>query len=69
MTVQPFAYTSDEVGLAALAPQLSPERLLPLVERGALSLTAYLRAMTAWQNFVARDGFVLLLGFAVVGQR
>ncbi|SEG27879.1 Ubiquinone/menaquinone biosynthesis C-methylase UbiE [Actinacidiphila yanglinensis] len=69
VTVQPFAYTSDEVGLAALAPQLSPERLLPLVERGTLSLTAYLRAMTAWQNFVARDGFVLLLGFAVVGRR
>ncbi|MEU5647133.1 methyltransferase domain-containing protein [Streptomyces milbemycinicus] len=69
VTVRPFAYTSDEVGLAALAPQLSPERLLPLVERGAVSMTAYLRAMTAWQSFVAGDGFVLLLGFAVVGRR
>jgi ubiquinone/menaquinone biosynthesis C-methylase UbiE len=69
VTVRPFAYTSDEVGLAALAPQLSPERLLPLVERGAVTMTAYLRAMTAWQSFVAGDGFVLLLGFAVVGRR
>lgn len=69
VTVRPFAYTSDEVGLAALAPQLSPERLLPLVERGALGMTAYVRAMTAWESFVARDGFVLLLGFAVVGRR
>lgn len=69
VTVRPFAYTSDEVGLEALAPQLSPERLLPLVERGAVSMTAYVRAMTAWQSFVARDGFVLLLGFVVVGRR
>jgi len=69
VTVRPFAYTSDEVGLAALEPQLSPERLLPLVERGAISMTAYVRAMTAWQSFVADDGFVLLLGFAVVGRR
>lgn len=69
VTVRPFAYTSDEVGLAALAPQLSPERLLPLVERGAVSMSAYLRAMTAWRRFVAGDGFVLLLGFVVVGRR
>ncbi|MDI5973542.1 methyltransferase domain-containing protein [Streptomyces sp. SL13] len=69
VTVRPFAYTSDEVGLAALAPQLSPERLLPLVERGAIGMTAYVRAMSAWQSFVASDGFVLLLGFAVVGRR
>lgn len=69
VTVRPFAYTSDEVGLDALAPQLSPERLLPLVERGAVSMTAYVRAMTAWQSFVAGDGFVLLLGFVVVGRR
>lgn len=69
VSVRPFAYTSDEVGLAALAPQLSPERLLPLVERGAVSMTAYLQAMTAWQRFVADDGFVLLLGFVVVGRR
>lgn len=69
VSVRPFAYTSDEVGLAALAPQLSPERLLPLVERGALGMTAYLRAMTAWQSFVAGDGFVMLLGFTVVGRR
>jgi ubiquinone/menaquinone biosynthesis C-methylase UbiE len=69
VSVQPFAYTSDEVGLEALAPQLSPERLLPLVERGAVSVTAYTRAMAAWQRFVAEDGFVLLLGFVVVGRR
>lgn len=69
VTVRPFAYTSDEVGLAALAAQLSPERLLPLVERGAVGMTAYLRAMAAWQRFVAGDGFVLLLGFVVAGRR
>jgi SAM-dependent methyltransferase len=69
VSVRPFAYTSDEVGIEALAPQLSPERLLPLVERGAVSMTAYVRAMSAWQSFVADDGFVLLLGFAVVGRR
>ncbi|WP_439673618.1 methyltransferase domain-containing protein [Embleya sp. MST-111070] len=69
ITVRPFAYTSDEVGgAAALAPQLSPERLLPLVERGALGLGTYARAMAAWERFVAADGFTLLLGFAVVGR-
>ncbi|WP_406277947.1 class I SAM-dependent methyltransferase [Embleya sp. NBC_00896] len=69
VAVRPFAYTSDEVGgVAALAPQLSPERLLPLVERGALGLGAYARAMAAWERFVAVDGFTLLLGFAVTGR-
>ncbi|MEU0936872.1 methyltransferase domain-containing protein [Embleya sp. NPDC005971] len=67
--VRPFAYTSDEVGgVAALAPQLSPERLLPLVERGVLGVAAYARAMAAWERFVALDGFTLLLGFAVGGR-
>lgn len=69
VTVRPFAYTSDEVGgVGALAPQLSPQRLLPLVERGALGLGAYARAMAAWERFVALDGFTMLLGFAVGGR-
>ncbi|MYS83526.1 class I SAM-dependent methyltransferase [Embleya scabrispora] len=69
IVVRPFAYTSDEVGgVAALAPQLSPERLLPLVERGAVGLGAYARAMAAWERFVALDGFTLLLGFVVGGR-
>ncbi|MYW05162.1 hypothetical protein, partial [Streptomyces sp. SID3343] len=69
ITVRPFAYTSDEAGgAAALAPQLSPERLLPLVDQGTLPLTAYTRAMTAWNHFIAVNGFTLLLGFTVTGQ-
>lgn len=69
VVVRPFAYTSDDVGgAAALAPQLSPERLLPLVERGALGLDVYAQAMAAWERFVALDGFTLLLGFAVTGR-
>jgi len=69
VTVRPYAYTSDEVGLDALAPQVSPERLLPLVARGALTLAEYRRAFAAWQRFRQVDGFVLLLGFVVAARR
>lgn len=68
VVVRPYAYTSDEVGLDALAPQVSPERLRPLVARGALTLAEYRQAFTAWQRFRRLGGFVLLLGFVVAGR-
>lgn len=55
-------------GAAALAAQVGPERLMPLVERGALSLAAFARAHAAWELFCRRGGRVLLLGFVVSGR-
>lgn len=68
VVVRPFAWTSDQVGLASLEPQISPERLAPLVASGRLGLAEYAKAMLAWQQFVQADGFVMLLGFAVSGR-
>jgi SAM-dependent methyltransferase len=65
--IRPYAYTTDEVGLDAVAPHVSPERLLPLVERGDLPVAEYARAQLAWDRFRAADGYLMLLGFIVAG--
>jgi SAM-dependent methyltransferase len=69
--VRPYAYggvVGEATAGTALAAQLSPERLLPLVERGALSVGTYARAQAAWERFRADGGHVLLLGFVVCGR-
>jgi SAM-dependent methyltransferase len=64
--VRPYAYGGPVT--AELTAQLSPERFLPLVERGTLSLQAYARAWMAWEQFRSRGGRVMLLGFVVSGR-
>ena len=64
--VRPYAY-GGRVN-AALTAQLSPERFLPLAERGSLSLRAYARAHVAWEQFRDNGGRVMLLGFIVSGR-
>src|SRR5436305_3091952 len=67
VAIRPYAYTTDEVGLDAVSPHVSPERLLPLVERGDLPVAEYARAQLAWDRFRAADGYLMLLGFIVAG--
>lgn len=64
--VRPYAYGGPVT--AELTAQLSPERFLPLVERGTLSLPVYARAWAAWEQFRRRSGRVMLLGFVVSGR-
>jgi SAM-dependent methyltransferase len=64
--VRPYAYGGGIT--AELAAQLSPERFLPLVERGRLSLGAYARAWMAWEQFRSCGGRVMLLGFVISGR-
>lgn len=67
--LESFCYHSDELGLAAFEPQLSPERLLPAVTAGDLAFADYLRLVEAHQRFMRDpDAFVLMLGFAAHGR-
>jgi ubiquinone/menaquinone biosynthesis C-methylase UbiE len=69
VTVQPFAYHSDELGLDAFAPLLDPAQLLPDVENGTVGLVDYARAVHAYERFRADpEAFVLLLGLVVSGR-
>jgi len=67
VTVRPYAYTVDEYGIDELAPHVSPRRLLPLVLDGELPLGEYAQAQLAWERFQAASGYLMLLGFIVVG--
>jgi ubiquinone/menaquinone biosynthesis C-methylase UbiE len=69
VVVRPYAYTTDEVGLAAVAPHVSPDRLLPLTVRGELPIAEYARAQLAWERFRQVDGLIMLVGFIVSGRR
>jgi len=66
--VRPYAYGGRVSDSEAVAAQVGPERLRPLVERGALSLAAFARAYAAWELFRRRGGRVLLLGFVISGR-
>lgn len=68
VVVRPYAYGGQAGGSTSLAVQVGPERLLPLVARGALSLASFARAHAAWESFRRRGGRVLLLGFVVSGR-
>ncbi len=69
ITVRPFAVTSQERLLADLALHVSPERLLPALSEGRITLGDYLRVSMAHQRLLADpDAFVMLLGFVVVGR-
>jgi len=65
-----FCYHSGDLGLAAFAPQLGPERLLPAVTAGDLAFEDYLRLVEADRRFLADpEAFVLMLGFVCSGGR
>ena len=68
LSLELFAYHSDELGLDAFAPLIDPAGLLPLVEQGAVAPLDYARAVHAYERFRADPAaFVLLVGIAVSG--
>jgi SAM-dependent methyltransferase len=69
LSLQLFAYHSDELGLDAFAPLIDPSGLLPLVEQGVLGPIEYARAMHSYNRFRADPAaFVLLAGLVVSGR-
>jgi ubiquinone/menaquinone biosynthesis C-methylase UbiE len=69
VTVRPYAYHSDELGLDAFTDLISPTSLTPLVADGTLSLDEYGQAVRGYERFrVSPDAFILLLGLVVAGR-
>lgn len=68
VNLEPFAVDSDVIGLEAMRPQLSPERLLPAMTQGYLSMQEYIRAQFLLERFMATPGaHVIQLGFIAQG--
>jgi hypothetical protein len=69
VTVRPYAYHSDELGLDAFAELMTPASLAPLVEDGTLSPLDYGRAVRGYERFRASpEAFVMLVGLLVAGR-
>jgi ubiquinone/menaquinone biosynthesis C-methylase UbiE len=67
--LEAFVYHSDALGVAPFAPQIAPDRLLPLLERGAISLREYQQAHMAYTRFLAApDAYVLMAGLIACGE-
>lgn len=70
LSLQLFAYHSDELGLDAFAPLIDPSSLLPMVHAGVVGMVDYARAVHGYQRFRADpDAFVLLTGMIVSGAK
>ena len=68
--LDPFAYHSDAIGLDAFEPQLSADRLLPLVSRGIITDAELDVVKNAHRKFRDAPGaFVMMLGFIGSGTR
>jgi hypothetical protein len=64
--VRPFATTSDGRGVDAFAVHLGPQRIVPLVATGELTMRDLGLATAGWQQFrTDPDSWVMLLGLAV----
>lgn len=69
VSVRPYAYHSDELGLDAFGDLISPAALAPLLADGTLSPDEYAIAVRGYQRFRASpDAFVMLVGFVVAGR-
>lgn len=63
-----FVYHSDELGIEAFIPQLSIERLLPLVREGVLDQAELAVAESAFAGFLADPHpYVMMVGFVASG--
>ena len=69
VTVRPYAYHSDELGLDAFAELISPTSLAPLLADGTLSPDEYARAVRGYDQFRASpDAFIMLVGLVAAGR-
>ena len=68
--LEAFVYHSDALGLEAFAPQMDPDRLLPFVRDGSITLEEHARVQQAHRRFLATPGaYVLMVGLIACGQR
>jgi len=64
-----FAYHSDDLGIDAFAAQLDPNQFIPLLDKGLLTLTEYIRARALYQTFLqSSESFLLSVGFIAFGE-
>jgi ubiquinone/menaquinone biosynthesis C-methylase UbiE len=69
VTVRPYAYPSDELGLDAFGDLVSPTALAPALADGTLSPDEYARAARGYKRFRASpDAFIMLVGLVVAGR-
>jgi ubiquinone/menaquinone biosynthesis C-methylase UbiE len=69
LSLELFAYHSDDLGVDAFAPLIDPSGLLPLVEQGVVGMVDYARAVHGYERFRADpDALVLLAGMVVSGR-
>ena len=70
VSLDTFVYHSDDLGLAAFEPQLTPDRLLPLVARGLLSDVELQTMRRAYERFMkSPTAFVMMVGFIGSGTK
>jgi hypothetical protein len=67
VVIRPFATTSDSRPLADFAAQLGPERLVPLLSSGELTLREFAPAAGYWRRFcVSPDGHASRVRFRLI---
>jgi ubiquinone/menaquinone biosynthesis C-methylase UbiE len=70
LSLELFAYHSDDLGLDAFAPLIDPSSLQPLVEAGVIGTFDYARAMHGYERFRADpEAYVLLVGLLIAGRK
>ena len=70
IVTQPFAVTSDDRPVDDFGIHLGPDRLVPLVKDGAVSLADLAEVSAGWARFRADpSAWVMLLGFVVAATR
>ncbi len=66
--LQAFVYHSEALGLEPFLPQLTPDRLRPLVAAGHITSEELAQAQVWYQRFIeAPDAYVLLVGLMASG--
>jgi len=70
LRLEAFVYHSDEIGIEAFKPQLDPDRLLPQVTEGCISLLEFASVQAAYNHFLSSpDPYILMLGLIGCGEK
>lgn len=68
--LEAFVYHSDELSIDVFDPHLNPNRLLPAVLAGILSIEEYMEVQQGYQKLQASDNaYILMLGFMAHGTK
>lgn len=70
LQLETFTYHSDALGIQSFSKQISPDRLLPAVQAGFISLEEFVIAQKAYQTFLeAENSYILMVGFMAYGEK